>query len=615
MVRGDKAHRSALSAWHELVETGGFEPDGRDLELADGLRQAFNGDAESVEEALASATMGAFVEALFRAIEPFPMMFGDILRFFKSAGAREGQRQWRLVIGDDVFDLEHFVEFEREWRWLECEFDVPAVSGHEAFLPNTVRNDLEGVDHLLDAGITLSGQTTGLEDVDMWLDAYEADQYAAFPASLLPERLPLGLDDAARIAMAALYVVRDAGYDRRMLLETLRVRRASMGALDRDDGLNLWMIAQNETDYWLRTTVQILGRLVAGPEAERARFGAELRARYETLPRRRLNVRVDVQDLVRLLSLPAWRKRHELYAVWIATEILAAAEGHDVNVNHAEGELRFAFRETRVADIVSARPVVPLYSERRTPLESPIGKGRKNNVQPDYGLWRKDLHREWCSLVVEVKHYKRSDGRNFRDALIDYARAHPGAVVNLVNYGPVGMSDELPYDLRQRCRTVEHLNPRNKEARDEFRKGVREQIGEPARTVERLAVASSVPRTVVVDTSASMEGVLQSGWFGAFAADLARGGAEMANLVDDGPRATVGMASLAAWIRRNELGRGTRLALAVAALVEAEGSTLVVTDSDGLRDLGRVDGEVELLDEGEDVGAKVVVLRGRSASG
>ena len=111
------------------------------------------------------------------------------------------------------------------------------------------------------------------------------------------------------------------------------------------DGLNLWMIAQNETDYWLRTTVQILGRLAAGPEAERARFAMELRARYETLPRRRLNVRVDVQDLVRLLSLPAWRKRHELYAVWVATEILAAAEGHEVKVNHAAGELRFAFRQ------------------------------------------------------------------------------------------------------------------------------------------------------------------------------------------------------------------------------------------------------------------------------
>ena len=110
MVEGrDKVHRSALSAWQGLVEDGGLEPDGRDFELADGIRQTLDADSETVEKALAAAPMGAFLEALFRAIEPFPMMFGDILRFFESAGAREGQRQWRLVIGEDAFDLEHFV--------------------------------------------------------------------------------------------------------------------------------------------------------------------------------------------------------------------------------------------------------------------------------------------------------------------------------------------------------------------------------------------------------------------------------------------------------------------------------------------------------------------------
>lgn len=609
---GKKAHRSALSAWHELVEVGGLEPDGRDLELTNGLLQMLGGDAESVEDALARAPMEAFLEALFRAIEPFPMMFRDILRFFESAGAREGQRQWRLVIGDDAFELEHFVEFEREWLSVECEFDVPAVNGHEAFLPNTVRNDLE-MEHLLDTDPTLIGQLTGLSDVDKWLNAYDANQYGPFPASLLPEELPAGLDDAARIVMAALHVVKNAGYDRRMLLETHRMQPASLDALDTDDVFNLRTIAQNETDYWLRATVQILGRLVAGPETERERFGLKLRRDYDKLPRRRLSVRVDVQDLVRLLSLPVWRKRHELYAVWVATEILVAAEGHDVKVNHSEGELQFAFRQTRVADILSARPPVSLYSERKTPLQSPIGKGRKNNVQPDYSLWRRDWYGEWCSLVVEVKHYKRMAGRNFRDALVDYATAHSRAITMLVNYGPARMSDKLPYELRHRCRTIEHLNPRNEEARDEFRKAVREAIGEPANTLGRLAVSSGLPRSVIVDTSVSMAHVLLTEWFSEFTENLVRCGAEKAVLVDNGPRTTVGMKSLVEWIRENELGSGTRLAESVAELVDAEGWNLVVTDSDGLRDLDRLNSEVALVDEGQEIGAKVVAVRGRRA--
>ena len=615
MAEIEKPHRTALSAWNELVKGGGLEPEGRDAELADEVRGALNGKADSLEEALRSASMTAFVETLFRAVEPFPMMFADILRFFKSAGTREGQRQWRLVIGDEVLDLKYFEKFEAAWRSIECEFDVPAVDGLDAFLLNTIRNELEEAGNLLDSQSRVTGQFTGIRDVDAWLAAYDADDYARFPGSLLPEMLPDGLDDAAQIVAAALHVVRSYGHDRASLLAEYRARRGSAGYVDRDDGLNIGMIAQNETDYWLRTTVQILGKLMAGPESDRARFGTKLSERFARLPRRRLNARIDVEDLLRLLSLPAWRKRHELFAVWVAIEIIAAAEGHEVKVNHADGELRFAFREARIADILSARPALSLYSERRTPLDSPIGKGRKSNVQPDYGLWREGADAEECVLVVEVKHYKGSDGRNFRDALMDYAGAHPWAVVMLVNYGPIGMRSELPYSVERRCRTIGHLNPRNREARNRFREVVRERVGEPARTVGRLVAGNGLPGSVVIDTSGSMVRVLHSKWFVAFAEDLARGVSETAILVDDGLRATVPMGSLLEWIRENELVRGTRLARAVEALLEGEGSTLVVTDGDGLRDLQSLQAEMELLDEGEDVGAKVVWLRLRRASG
>ncbi len=108
--------------------------------------------------------------------------------------------------------------------------------------------------------------------------------------------------------------------------------------------------------------------------------------------------------------------------------------------------------------------------------------------------------------------------------------------------------------------------------------------------------------------------VLHTKWFVAFAEDLARGGAETAILVGDRLRATVPMGSLPEWIRENELVRGTRLARAVEALFEAEGSTLGVTDGDGLRGLQSLNAEMELLDEGVDVEAKVVGLRSRRAT-
>ena len=166
MVGSEKAHRDSPSAWKGLVEAGGLEPTGRDEELADHVRQALNSEADTLDEALESAPVETFVDVLFRTIEPFPMMFRDILRFFEFAGAREGQRQWRLVIGDEVLELKHFEEFEQEWTAIECEFDVPAIGSSDAFLLNTIPNELEGVEYLLDSQAKLIGQLTGLEDVD-----------------------------------------------------------------------------------------------------------------------------------------------------------------------------------------------------------------------------------------------------------------------------------------------------------------------------------------------------------------------------------------------------------------------------------------------------------------
>ena len=49
---GDKMRRNALSAWQWLVDDGGLDPDGRDLELAEGMRQALDPDAKTAEQAL-----------------------------------------------------------------------------------------------------------------------------------------------------------------------------------------------------------------------------------------------------------------------------------------------------------------------------------------------------------------------------------------------------------------------------------------------------------------------------------------------------------------------------------------------------------------------------------
>ena len=94
-------------------------------------------------------------------------------------------------------------------------------------------------------------------------------------------------------------------------------------------------------------------------------------------------------------------------------------------------------------------------------------------MQPDFGLWCDGREPERCALVVEAKHYKRRARRNFWDALVDYARAHPRAPMLLVNYGPVGSFEDLPADVAKRCEPIGHLNPQQHRVREEFRERVR----------------------------------------------------------------------------------------------------------------------------------------------
>ncbi len=201
-----------------------------------------------------------------------------------------------------------------------------------------------------------------------------------------------------------------------------------------------------------------------------------------------------MNDLDRFLSLPVWQKRHEIYAVWIFTEMVAAVDRHDLEVHHDHGRLAFEFRETRLATITSARPELELITERRSPLANPLGAGRNANVQPDFGVWTQASAGHRCTLVVEVKHYKRSANRSFSEVLADYAAAHQHAQIVLVNYGPIGdVLDCIPVISRARCVAIDRLTPLNRSARKEFAKLVRNVVGEPIRPVP---VAGGVMRPV-----------------------------------------------------------------------------------------------------------------------
>ncbi|ESY01513.1 hypothetical protein [Mesorhizobium sp. LNJC405B00] len=601
-------YRDSLSAWRALSSIGGLEPTGRDEDLLAQLKQRIDPGAESLEQALTKTPVAQFVTALLATIQPFAQMFRDILAFFEKAGARYGQAQWRVSVGDELAEFKHFEEFLEAWNSIDFDIDVPALSEVDAFALNNARLKLGDYDYWRTRK-TEAGRPNviGVPDVDEWLAAYDAEYYLPLPRSLSPEIQPPGLDEAAKVIMAALHVIHERGLSRNAILEEHRSRSHRS---DPSDAFHPWTIAQSETDYWLRSEVLYLAHLLAEPDDTKAAFGAELTRTYALFGRRRFSSTIDVKFLERILSLPAWKRRYEFYGVWVATQVMDALEDHDVTINHDDGALRFAFTETRLADIASSRPLLSVYAERRSPLSNPVGKSRKNAAQPDFGIWTRDTRDATCVLVVEVKHYKKESTTNFGAALADYAKAHPQAKIVLVNYGPAtGDYAGLWRGDKDRCIVLGHFNPDVPAAKATFRQVVRSVVGEPV-SYAAASTALATSRAVALDVSASMSSILESAWFWGLL-DAPEYDDLDFFLIDNVVRGRVKRGHLREWIAVEKLGQSTSLFAPIVELLATHETITLVTDQDGIAGLvGLNSSPIELVDAHQLVRLLRLVRRG-----
>lgn len=603
----DPIYRDSVSAWRALASVAGLDMVDRDADLALQLKERIDPDAQSLDEALRRTPTAQFVTALFAVVQPFTAMMSDVLRFFEAAGAREGQGNLRMAIGETVDDLKHFEEFLEHWTSLKIDLDVPALDLSGAFTLNNVRLDFlraEGDDYAyLRTGETHArGEpyAVGDPDIDAWFAAYEQGRYEQLPSSLWPETQPPGLDDTARVVMAALHVLRDRGLTRAEVLAEHRARRYRV---DRTDALHPWSIAQSETDYWLRSEVLYLVNLRREPESRRREVGERVSHKYAKFGRRQFCTTLDVRSLERLLSLPAWKRRYELFGVWVATQIVDALHGHQISIHHDQGVMRFAFRETLLADVLTSTPPKALYTERRVPLTNPRGKSRERAAQPDFSMWTTLPSHEQSVLVVEVKHYKKESTGNFGNALADYAAAHPWARVVLVNYGPAkGDYSTLVGADAARCFVLGGLTPTNVAAKAEFYKLVRDVVGEPSSVGSGPMTSRG---TIAVDVSSSMERVLDSEGFWDFVLGSQQHSADFV-LVDTEVRATLKQHELRAWFASARLQGSTAMSQTIGQLLLAGDALALITDMDGAQSLI---GEVPPYDQSPLPGSAGLLLR------
>lgn len=463
--------RTGLDAWNELARCG-LEPDGRDIDFANALHRTLDARAPSLEDALSNCTTESFVRAFLATARPYVQMLSGILRMFKLADAKYGPAHWRIAFDDYVAEVEHFKQWERKSSSIGTQIDYPALSqrGWWGLL------DKLRVSPIIDR--------RGDSRHSFW-DVQRAQASLPKPK---PDSEPW-MSDLAAIVDRAQQVLAEAG---------LNLITAREGTWHRDhdpnsDGFELNRLRSLQHDFQVSQLIAAYEALWADRDLQR-KVSVDVGTYLKAFSRQTYWSNATADELRPFLDLPVWQKRHEFYAAWVASEQIDVLRDAGITVHSQNRTISFPFRETCVATLQDDG--LTLISERRSPLDSPVGSGRTGSVQPDYGWWRSIVAgSEFCSLVVEVKHYKKAAYGKWIDVLTDYARAHPSAEVVLANYGPAGHAQaSVAEDLRSRCHVIGDLHPNSLAAIKRFRNIVAQQL-------KRQLMATCV---IVLDVSPSM---------------------------------------------------------------------------------------------------------------
>lgn len=482
----------AIELWDAISEGAGLDVKLYDhgflLELADTLGVDAIDFRNELERRSVSAQ--ALLEAVCRLIAPYATMVRDILAFFARAGARASSTNLRVRFDFDAaghsfdFDLANFRDWESRFREVIQQTAVDeideflALQLRHAFLAHGVTYDV--------VNSTWMDRNVPQESIARWLAGVDASLGA------LPPPPAVG-DLELQSLLARVWTI----------LRSMLLRTANEPIFSRDDVRSIVRGA-----YLLREREALLLE--------------QLRPIFAEMPTRNIETWTLLEELLEVFNLPVWRRRAELYSVWVGVQLMTAL-GDATRVHVVDNTLVFAFAGSHLATVrLASGENLHVWCELRTEATAGVvGKGRKQRIQPDYVIRREPIsHPNAASLVVECKQYLKQNRKGFANALIDYARNHEKAVIALVNYGPMTPSvlDEVAVtnsELLPRTHIIGTLRPGAVDVIREFERLVHSALpaAEPTVVVMPEPESSGEPPSVRV-----AHGAVTLSWIGA--ADL-----------------------------------------------------------------------------------------------
>lgn len=198
-----------------------------------------------------------------------------------------------------------------------------------------------------------------------------------------------------------------------------------------------------------------------------------------------VTIEQQIDDLTDILSLPYWGQRFDLYSAWLAAVMDTALAPRRLTFDVSDGVLAFPFRATLLARVATSRGPVELWCEKRFTASNLIGKGRKENIQPDFVFI--DSATSTVSVVIEAKQYKTAYSKNPGCAAHDYAGNLDDANVLIVAHGPLRPDSIDLVAPADRVRVAFHsdVRPGSPLAVERFRASITELLPPPDVSIPR----------------------------------------------------------------------------------------------------------------------------------
>ncbi|RAT97843.1 YfaP family protein [Brevibacillus sp. Leaf182] len=477
--------QTSVEVWEYLLSQGGMDLKSYDSDILNEMRGKLNipllrGKNDFKQELiLHKIDAEQLIIAFFSAVAPFSSMMSDLLVQFEKSGALRTTHNLKIKFDFDAkstaleFDLEHF----RSWQ-IQFIHALRPVYVYEVN-PEVLFQLYSDLRRFLD--VTGLDWNPHHQEVKRWISDYDSDSLPKYTI-IFPS---VGDEEFDRV-FSSLYELWQQVWADCLFHNVTRTTGVQTGK-DADDYKRC--LQKLESDMWLRQFLLILevlhSRSIPGTcDAGRLNVWWQDVVQFMTkllgsITRTLRNKSVLTQELVSLLELPIWRKRYDLYAAWISTQIMVAMNDSSMTYIHENGTVTFSFSRNHLATSRKYEPTLELWAEVRTPLANPRGKSRQRGIQPDYSLLTEIADAERSTLlVVECKQYRRAGSKNFADALNDYARGRPNARVLIVNYGKGSSSivSRVDHKFKSSVKVIHEMRPNSVTAIQEFQDYLKETI-------------------------------------------------------------------------------------------------------------------------------------------